>query len=70
MGDLNIRIDSSSSDSRQLIAILKYSDLHQYVDFSTHIHGHTLDLMIFSKECDVLSVSTSDMISDHFFRCC
>ena len=34
-----------------------------------HTHSHSWSytcLMTFSKECDVLSVSTSDMISDHF----
>ena len=30
------------------------------------IHGHSLDVMIFSNRCDVLSVSPSDAISDHF----
>ena len=37
-----------------------------YVNFPTHIHGHSLDVMIFSKGCDILSVSPSDTISDHF----
>ena len=36
------------------------------MDFPTHIHGHSLDLMIFSKGFDVLSVLVSDKISDHF----
>ena len=35
--------------------------------FHIHIHGHSLDLMIFSKGCDVFSVSTSELISDHFY---
>ena len=30
------------------------------------MHGHSLDVMIFSKGCDVLFVSPSDAISDHF----
>ena len=34
--------------------------------FLPHIHGHSLDLMICSSGCNVLSVSTSDLISDHF----
>ena len=65
MGDLNIRIDSSSSDAGRLSSILDSFDLHQYVDFPTHIHGHSLDLMIYSPGCNVLSVSASDLISDH-----
>ena len=66
MGDFNLRIDSSSSDVGRLSGILDSFDLHQYVDFPTHIHGHSLDLMICSPGCNVLSVSASDLISDHF----
>ena len=65
MGDFNLRIDSSSSDTGRLSGILDSFDLHQYVDFLTHIHGHSLDLMICSPGCNVLSVSASDLISDH-----
>ena len=66
MGDFNVCIDSSSSNARQLSGSLESFDLHQYIDFPTHIHGHSLDLMICSSGCNVLSVSTSDLISDHF----
>ena len=57
MGDFNLRIDSSSSDAGRLSGILDSFNLHQYVDFPTHIDGHSLDLMIFSSGCNVLSVS-------------
>ena len=33
---------------------------------STYIHGHSLDLMTCFSGCIVLSVSISDLISDHF----
>ena len=66
MGDFNLHLESSSSDVRQLTGILESFDLNQHVNFPTHIHGHTLDVMIFSNRCDVLSVSPSDAISDHF----
>ena len=65
MGHFNLRIDSSSSDAGRLSGILDSFDLHQHVDFPTHIHGHSLDLMICSPGCNVLSVSASDLISDH-----
>ena len=42
MGDFNVCIDSSSSDAWQLSGILEFLDLHQYVDFPTLIHGHSL----------------------------
>ena len=35
-------------------------------NFPSRIHGHSLDVMIFSKGCNVLSASPSDAISDHF----
>ena len=66
MGDFNLHLESSSSDVRQLTGILESFDLNQHVNFPTHIHGHSLDVMIFSNRCDVLSVSPSDAISDHF----
>ena len=66
MRDFNLPIDSSSSDAGQLSRILESFYLHQHVDFPTYIHGHSLDLMICSSGCKVLSVSNSDLISDHF----
>ena len=51
---------------RQLTGILESFIPDQYVNFPTRIRGHSLNLMIFSIGCDVLSVSTSDMSSDHF----
>ena len=66
MGDFNLHIDSSSSDAGQLSGILESFDLHQYVGFPNHIHSHSLDHMICSAGWNVLSVSTSDFISDHF----
>ena len=65
MGDFNLYIDSSSSDTGRLSGILDSFDLHQYVDFPTHIHGHSLDLRICSPGCNVLSVSASELISYH-----
>ena len=66
MGDFNLHIESSLSDVRQLTSILESFDLNQRVNFPTQIYGHSLDVMIFSKGCDVLYVSPSDAISDHF----
>ena len=64
-GALYFRIDSSLSDGGRISGTLDSFDLHQYVDFPTHIHDHSLDLMICSPGCNVLSVSASDLISDH-----
>ena len=56
-GELNLHMDSSSSDARQLTGILEFFDLHQYVDFSTHINGHSSNLMIWSTGCNVLYIN-------------
>ena len=66
MEDFNVDIDSSSSDARQLTILLESFDLDWYFSFLTHIHGHSLDLMIFAKGYDVISVSSSGKISDRF----
>ena len=66
MGDFNLRIYSSSSNARQLSGIWESFDLHQYIDFPTHIHGHSLNHMIYSSWRNFLSVLTSDLISHHF----
>ncbi|MCS5642602.1 MAG: hypothetical protein NZ807_04980, partial [Dehalococcoidia bacterium] len=66
MGDFNLHVDIASSDTNQFTDILASFDLDQRVDFATHTHGHSLDLMIFSTGLDVIAVSVSDRISDHF----
>ena len=49
MGDFNLHLESSSSDVRQLTGISESFDLNQHVHFPTHIHGHSLDVMICSN---------------------
>ena len=47
--------------------ILKCFNLKQHVNFSTHVHGHWLDLLITKSSCDhVKSVFPADGISYHF----
>ena len=66
MQDFNLHIRSSPSEARQLTGVLESFDLDQYINFPTHVHRHSLDLVIFSKRCDVLSTPSFDKISDHF----
>ena len=66
MGNVYNCIDSPSFDAGQVSGILESFDFHQYVDFPTHIHSRSLELMICSTACNVLYVSSSDLISDHF----
>ena len=49
MGDFNLHVESSSSDVRQLTAILESFNRDPYVSFPTRIRGHSLDLMISLK---------------------
>ena len=40
--------------------------LSQHIDFPTHLHGHTLDLLMAPSEFSAISdVKGSDFISDH-----
>ena len=57
MGDFNLHVDTPSSDVRQFSEILESFDLDQRMGFPIHIHGHSLDLIIFSNRFDVESVS-------------
>lgn len=66
LGDFNLHVDTSSSQTSQFLDILASFDLQQNVDFPTHIHGHALDLIITSTALDLASVYSSDRISDHF----
>ena len=51
MGDFNLHIDSLSSIIGQLTDIMESFDLTQYFYFPTHIHGHSLNIMMFSRGC-------------------
>ena len=66
MGDFNLHLEFSLSDMRQLTSILESFDLNHHVNFPTHIHGHSLDVMISSNRGDVLSVSAPDALFDNY----
>ena len=60
LGDFNLHLDVSDSNTQRF-------NLKQHVHFSTHVHGHWLDLLITKSSCDhVKSVFPADGISDHF----
>ena len=50
----------------RLLLLCALFDLHQYGDFPTHIHGHSLDFMICSPGCNFFSVSASDLFLTTF----
>jgi hypothetical protein len=65
-GDFNLHVDVPSKQTDLFLEILSSFDLQQHVNFPTHIHSHSLDLLIASATCSFSSVFRSDRISDHF----
>ena len=68
-GDFNLHVeDSENQHARQFIDILDSFGLKQHVMDATHIHGHTLDLVI-TKSNDSILKSCSIRVpglSDHY----
>ena len=66
-GDFNIHVDDKSCQLGQsFLSLIDSFDLQQHVSDSSHIGGHTLDLVL-SRSSDnfLVDCSTSDFISDH-----
>ena len=51
-GDFNLHLDVSDSNTQCFNEILKCFNLKQHVNFSTHVHGHWIDLLITKSSCD------------------
>ena len=67
LGDFNLHLDVSDSNTQRFNDISKCFNLKQHVIFLPHVHGHWLDLLITKSSCDhVESVFPADGISDHF----
>ena len=64
-GDFNIHIDTTSRDSVNSLNTLDSCNITQHVHSATHLHGHTLDLILTSDSSLVSNVVVSDYISDH-----
>ena len=68
VGDFNIHVDvPNNSDSTKFLDILESFSLQQHVVGPTHIHGHTLDLVI-TRQSDQIVRSTPRVdryFSDH-----
>ena len=65
LGDFNLHLDVSDSNTQRFYEILKCFNLKQHVNFSTQ--GHWLNLLITKSSCDhVKSVFSANGISDHF----
>lgn len=67
VGDFNIHVDDKSCQLGQsFLSLIDSFDLQQHVSDSSHVGGHTLDLVL-SRSSDnfLVDCSTSDFISDH-----
>jgi len=66
-GDFNIHWDNDdNNEKKELNLLLDTYNLHQHVSGSTHIKGHTLDLVITRTDDNcVLSTEVGELISDH-----
>ena len=65
-GDFNLHLDIPSAITTTFNDILVSFDLKQHVTFSTHIHGHWLDLFITRSTCYYIKTPTVlDGLSDH-----
>ncbi|XP_060601863.1 uncharacterized protein LOC132755083 [Ruditapes philippinarum] len=68
MGDFNLHIDDSSSVTADFKDSLFAMGLTQHVDFSTHIGGNILDLVITeaTNGVEVLLCEPGTLVSDHY----
>lgn len=67
-GDFNIHVDViGDADGAKLQDLLQSTGLEQHVLVPTHIHGHTLDLIITRQSEKIISSTpqTDDLFSDH-----
>lgn len=65
LGDFNVHVDAESASANESKATLECFNIREHVDFLTHVHGHTLDLVCTSGLDDSVSGSLSG-ISDHY----
>ena len=67
-GDFNIHLDDPLNSSSQFTNLLSSTNLTQHVSGSTHIHNHTLDLVITSTHINLSpTISQSFITVSDFF---
>ena len=66
VGDFNIHVDVPGGDGYKYMTFLDSCDLKQLVNQPTHVHGHTVDLILSPSDQDtILDVKICDFVSDH-----
>ena len=67
IGDFNFHLETTRSNSKTFHSLIDSFDLIQKVNFPTHIHGQTLDVVLTKSNNDNISNNhTTDAFSDHF----
>ena len=70
-GDFYFHVDTMSPTVSEFKSVMDSCCLSQYIDFPTHLHGHTLDLLMAPSEFSTISgVKGSGFISDHKIISC
>ena len=70
-GDFDIHVDFPSPLVSEFKSVVDACCLTQYIEFPTHLHGHTLDLLLAPTEITAISeVHGSCFISDHKIVSC
>ena len=70
-GDFNFHVDTMSPTVSEFKLVIDSCCLSQYIDFPTHLHGHTLDLLMAPSKFSAISdVKGSGFISDHKIISC
>ena len=54
-GEFNIHVDIMSPTVSEFKSVIDSCCLSQYIDFLTHLHGHTLDLLMAPSEFSAIS---------------
>ena len=68
VGDFNIHVeDVTNGDAEQFLDMCKVIGLDQHVNFVTHHHGHTLDLVLTELNSPIQesNIKSGEYISDH-----
>ena len=67
----SLHVDIMSPTVSEFKSVIDSCCLSQYIDFPTHLHGHTLDLLMAPSEFSAISdVKGSGFISDHKIISC
>ena len=70
-GDFNFHVDTMSPTVSEFKSVMDSCCLSQYIDFPTHLHGHTLDLLMAPSKFSAISdVKGSGFINDNKIISC